>query len=51
MSGRVDVWQIAELKVFGEWKDFDIIKFGWLKFGEAQTIHQIRQTFQPSTIW
>ena len=45
------VWRIAELKVvgekkFGEWIDFghtDAIyklKFGWLKFGKAQTIRQ-----------
>ena len=38
-------WQ----KRFGKWIDFDHIiyklKFGWLKFGEAQTIHQIHQTF------
>ena len=56
MFGRVNAWQIAELKVvgkkkFSEWMDFghkDIIyklKFGWLKFGEARMILQIRQTF------
>ena len=50
-GGRVMVWQIAELKVVGEkkfveWIDFghtDAIyklKFGWLKFGKAQTIRQ-----------
>ena len=56
MFGRVNVWQIAKLKVigeiqFGEWIDFghkDTIyqlKFGWLKFGESGMTHQICQTF------
>ena len=55
MFGGVNVWQIAKFKVFGEkkfseWIDFrhkDTIyrlKFGWLKFGKAQTICQVCQT-------
>ena len=58
MFSGVNVWRIAKLKViseikFGEWIDFghkDTIyqlKFGWLKFGESQATHQIRQTFPP----
>ena len=58
MFSRVNIWQIAELKVigkikFGEWIDFghkDTIyqlKFGLLKFGESRTTCQLsyRQTF------
>ena len=46
MFGRVKVWRIAKLKVFGERIEFDhkdtIYK---LKFGEPRTNCQIRQTF------
>ena len=56
MFGRVNVWRIAKLKItgevkFGEWIDFGYkdtiygLKFGWLKFGKAQAIRQIHQTF------
>ena len=56
MFGWANIWRIAELKVFGtkkfgESKDFGHkgyhykLKFGWLKFGEVQTIYQICQTF------
>ena len=51
-----NVWRIAELKEIGKIKfgkliDFSHrdaiykLNFGWLKFGESQTTHQIRQTF------
>ena len=52
--GRVNIWQIAKLKVTGKmfggkWIDFDHkdeLKFVvWFKFGEPQMIHQIQQTF------
>ena len=61
MFGGVNVWQIAKLKefgkiTFGELIDFSHkdaiykLNFGWLKFGESRTIHQIRQTFPPPDI-
>ena len=56
LAGFSNIWRIAKLKVigeikFGKWIDFghkDTIyklKLGWLKFGESQKTHQIRQTF------
>jgi len=47
--GRIEVWQIAELKKvgqkrFGKWIDFGHkdtnyeLKFGWLKFGKPWMI-------------
>ena len=56
MFGGANVWQIAELKVFGEimfseridfgYKDTIYkLKLGWLKFGKSQATRQCRQTF------
>ena len=53
MFDGVNVWRITKFEVFGFGKLIDFshkdtiykLKFGWLKFGEAQMIHQIRQTF------
>ena len=58
MFGRINVWQIAELKEIGEIKFGELIdfshrktiyklNFGWLKFGESQTTHQ---TLPPPNI-
>ena len=66
MLGRVNDRQIAKLKVciwqkmLSEWIEFSHkdtiykLKFGWLKFSEAQRIPQIKQTYplpNISAIW
>ena len=61
MFGGVNVWRIAKAKEIGEIKFGELIdfihrdaifmlNFGWLKFGESWTAHQIRQTFLPPNI-